>query len=103
MTGLQPLVVWASLIPAGMLLLAITGRWPYGFFILLRWVVSGCALYVATAAHHQKSSGWMWIMVGIAVLFNPLIPIHLRRDTWQVIDFVAAAVFVGAGVALRRK
>lgn len=103
MTGLRPPVVWASLIPAGMLLLAITGRWPYGFFILLRWVVSGCALYLATAAHHEKASGWMWIMVGIAVLFNPFVPIYLRREMWQVIDLVAAGVFVGAGFTLKRR
>ena len=86
-----------------MLLLAIVGRWPYGFFILLRWVVTGCAAYLADTAHKQQSQGWMLTMVAIAVLFNPLVPIYLHRDMWQAIDFAAAMVFVGAGFELRRK
>jgi len=43
----------------------------------------------------------MWAMIGILVLFNPLMPIHLRRHTWQIIDLLAAGVFVAAAFALR--
>jgi arginine exporter protein ArgO len=45
--------------------------------------------------------GWMWVMIGILVLFNPLVPILLRRHTWQIIDLVAAGVFVVVAFALR--
>ena len=43
----------------------------------------------------------MWTMIGILVLFNPLVPIHLRRDTWRIIDLLVAGVFGAAAVALR--
>ena len=36
--------------------------------------------------HKQNAVGWMWAMIGILVLFNPLVPIHLRRDTWRLAD-----------------
>ena len=94
-------VMVISLVPAGMLLLTLSGRWRYGFFILLRWVVSGGAALLALVAHDQDLSGWMWMMVGILVLFNPFLPMHLRRDTWRVLDLLAAGIFVGAALKLQ--
>lgn len=91
-----------SLLPAGMLLMTLGGRWRYGFFILLRWVVCVGAALLASMAHDQDSPGWMWVMVGILILFNPFVPLHLRRDTWRVLDLLAAGIFVGAALTLQR-
>lgn len=30
----------------------------------------------------------------IAVFFNPIIPIHFKRDTWQLIDLIVAVLFI---------
>jgi hypothetical protein len=30
----------------------------------------------------------------IAVLFNPVIPIHLNRDNWTTIDVTVAVIFL---------
>ena len=38
----------------------------------------------------------------IAVLFNPLIPIHLSREIWQPIDVVCATLFVVIAVVLKQ-
>ncbi len=94
-------VYLASLIPAAMLLLAFSGH-RHGSFLLLRLVVSIGAALLALTTHKQKTMGWMWVMIGSLVLFNPLVPIHLRRHTWQVIDLVAAG-FVAAAFALRSR
>ena len=67
-----------SLIPAGMLLLAFSGH-RRGSFLLLRLVVSIGAAHLALFAHKQNAGAWMWAMIGILVLFNPLVRIHLRR------------------------
>jgi len=32
-------------------------------------------------------------MVGMALLFNPLVPVGLSRDTWVILDLAAAVVF----------
>ncbi len=89
-----------ALIPAGMLLLTLSGRWRYSVFILLRWVVSGGAALLALVAHEEEASGWMWVMVGVLIVFNPFVPIHLRRDTWRILDLLAAGIFVGAALTL---
>ncbi len=85
----------ASLIAIVMLLLAIpSGIWPYGYYILLRWVVTGTALFVLWTAYELKKTAWLWIMGITALLFNPIAPIHLDKDTWVVLDFIVAGIFL---------
>jgi len=84
-----------SVIAIGMLLLAIpSGIWPYGYYILLRWVVTGAALFVLWTSYELKKQAWVWIMGITALLFNPIAPIHLDKETWVVIDFIVAGVFL---------
>jgi len=30
----------------------------------------------------------------VAVLFNPVVPVHLPEQTWRIIDLVIAAAFI---------
>jgi len=84
------------------LLLAIPGGfWPYGYFVLLRWVVTGIALFNLWTAYNLQKMGWVWIMGGVALLFNPIIPIHLDKITWQFIDFGVAVIFLSAVFKVR--
>ena len=83
----------AAVISVFMLLLAIP-RLPYGYYILLRWVVSAAALFSAWAAYECKRKFWVFVMGGIAILFNPVIPVHLLKETWIAIDFIVAVVFL---------
>ena len=72
------------------LLLAIGGKFPYGFYTLLRLVVCGTTVYLTWLAYDSSKQGWVWSFGFLAVLFNPLIPIHLDRGSWVVIDFFVA-------------
>ena len=46
---------------------------------------------------------WATYLFGfIAVLFNPLIPIHLSRELWQPIDAICALLFIIVAVAIKR-
>lgn len=83
----------AAAISVFMLFLAIS-RLPYGYYIFLRWVVSVTALFSAWAAYECRRKPWVFVMGGIAILFNPIIPVHLPKETWIVIDPVAAIVFL---------
>ena len=60
-----------SLIPAGMLLLAYSGH-RRGSFLFLRLVVSLGAALLTLIAHKQHAAGWMWGMLAILGLCNPL-------------------------------
>lgn len=76
------------------LLLWALDRHPYGYYTLLRFVVCGVSAYGAYfSSEIIIRKGWAWIFGIIAILFNPIIPIHLDRGTWAVIDVIVAAVF----------
>ena len=95
---------WIPLVvSSAMLLMALGGDWPYGFYQLLRIVVTVTALYVVvqTLNHRQY---WSWIMGSIAILFNPILPISFSQEEWQPIDFGVAVVFLIALIqTLRRR
>ena len=86
-----------SIVAIVVLFLAIpSGFWPYGYFVLLRWVVAGVALLNLWAAYNLRQMGWVWIMGSIAILFNPILPIYLSKGMWVAIDLVVALVFFAA-------
>ena len=91
----------ARIASAIMLFLAL-GKFPYGYYTLLRFVVCGttaCGAYLAST--EQKKPAWAWTFGIIAVLFNPFIPIHLSRDIWAVIDIAVALLLVVSLLFLR--
>jgi len=76
-----------------LLLIAIFPIKEYSYFILLRWVVRFSAIYVGYFLFQEKRNNWVWMMGIIAVVFNPIEPVHLNKGLWQVIDFVVAGIF----------
>jgi hypothetical protein len=51
----------------------------------------------------MRKTLWVWVMGGILILFNPFVPVHLRRSDWLPIDFVAAVVFVVSLATIRER
>ncbi len=87
----------ASMVAVLALLLAIpSGVWPYGYYVLLRWIITGVALFILSIANELEKEEWVKIMAGIAVLFNPILPIHLDKETWVIIDFIVAILFLAS-------
>ena len=76
------------------LLLALLDVWPYGFYTFLRLVVCGSAIYLALHAASIRKTRWVWLMSGTALLFNPLIPVFLPQFDWEVLDVIAAVIFL---------
>ncbi len=73
---------------------------PYSYYQFLRWIVLGVGSYSAYLAYNSGRKIWMVIFGGIALLFNPIIPFYLSRNTWQMIDVVVAILFI---IALFKK
>jgi hypothetical protein len=69
-----------------------TDSLPYAYFQVLRLVVCGAACFGAFT--FKQRQGWLWMMVIIAVLFNPLLPVRLDRGVWQVIDLATGIIFL---------
>ena len=72
------------------LILAVFGSFPYGFYTLLRFVVTIFCGYVAYLLYKVfEGKNYLYVLYGfLAILFNPVIPIHLDREIWQVIDVI---------------
>jgi hypothetical protein len=91
-----------GLIVAGVMLLLALLAWPYGYYILLRWVVAGAAGYAAWWAFRHSKFIWPWPLGALAILFNPIAPFHMTRADWQVFDLIGAALSLLAAFALGR-
>jgi len=77
-----------------MLLLAISTFWAYGYYVLLRWIVTISAVFLLSLAYESKKTFWLFSMGIVAILFNPIIPVYLDKETWVVIDFIIAIIFL---------
>jgi hypothetical protein len=87
---------------AALMLLGTLAQWPYGYYQLLRLVVCGVAVYIAFTAYGWQKMWAVWLFGFIALLFNPLIPIHLSRELWQPIDVICALLFAVVVFILRK-
>ena len=80
------------LIVIAMLLLGILD-FPYAYYTLLRIVVTVVSAFAAFNAFDKGHQPWIIIFGAVAILFNPIIPIYLDKDTWVVIDLIVAGLF----------
>ena len=83
---------WFTVVAGIMLLLAIPSIFPYGYYQVLRWVVVCVAGYNAYIAYESKNNTWAIIMGAIAILFNPIFPIFLSKETWVILDLITSIV-----------
>lgn len=80
-------------IASAFLFISVIPGLPYGYYQLLRWLVCGSACYGALQAHEQNQQYWKCVFIGLAVIFNPILPIHLSRELWLPIDIASSIVF----------
>jgi len=66
-------------------------------FKVLRWIVAVTATVAAwrmrKSAESKREQVQLSALIGIAVIFNPLLPFYFERETWIFIDFAAAGIF----------
>lgn len=93
--------VWV--VPAGLLVFALVPL-PYGFYILLRLIVCVVSVWLAYVQwkHDDAISGWVVVLVIIALVYNPIIVVHLTREVWTIINLVTSLVLIGHLRFLRR-
>jgi hypothetical protein len=102
LTKIKVAAILLHFLPAGMLVLAIA-RWPYGYYLLLRVVVLVAALLLAGLIYQRAKTFTIWIglFAVIAIVFNPIVLLHLTRGVWSILNVAAAALFVGHFVVVR--
>lgn len=95
-TALIPSILVVIALLAGVALIATDG------FTVIRFVVSIFALIIAVFAVQARQWWWIIGLAPIAVLWNPVIPIDIgNEDVWLGLQYVAALVFIAAGVLIK--
>ena len=65
-------------------------KWPYGYYMFVRFVaLIGFAL-LAYNSHEQGYKNEMLIYIGLALLFQPFFKVILGRTLWNIVDVVVA-------------
>ncbi len=67
---------------------------PYGYYKILRIIVSIAALILLYYELARKKYFWFIYLFLILIFFNPLIPIYLDKSTWQILDPLAGLYFL---------
>lgn len=67
---------------------------PYGYFQLLRIIVTGYCAWVAYGQFVRNGAAFGWTFAAVAILYNPLFKIHLERDVHEVLNLITAALVV---------
>jgi len=87
--------IWIPQAIAGVMLLwALNPENPYGYYILLRWVCCAAFTHLALKAHAQEKERWVWVLGVTAVIYNPIIRIHLTREVWSAVNVATLIVAV---------
>jgi hypothetical protein len=66
---------------------------PYSYYTVLRWLTCSAAVVLVWRGLIQGLK-WAWALVPLAILFNPIAPIHFSREIWQTLDIAAAVAMV---------
>jgi len=90
------------LIPAIMSVIGLA-HLPYGYYQLLRLVITGTAAYLAWRGFERGDWSIPAIFALVALLFNPLFPVHFEREQWAVVNVGVAALYLAAFILHRRQ
>jgi hypothetical protein len=96
--GLRPttdIPTWVWALPGGALLLA-TLPLPYGYYTLLRLLITGISAFLAHREFTLNGGShnlWVWALGGLALLYNPIIPFYSTKDLWIMLNLISAAIF----------
>lgn len=70
-------------------------------YLLIQFIVAILALIVAVFAWQARQWWWLIVLVPIAVVWNPVLPVELERELLLGLHYVAAIVFIAAGILIR--
>jgi hypothetical protein len=66
---------------------------PYGYYMLLRLFFCGVSLYLLSRVHRIRDAE-KWVLAGLAVLYNPLVPIELgSKPLWSIVNIGTVVYF----------
>jgi len=86
-----------------MLLWALNPENPYGYYVLLRVVLCAVCAFLAFRALEIGGDAWVWILGVTAVIYNPIVRIHLTREIWSLLNIATIVLLAVTCWALRNR
>lgn len=81
------------LVLAAMLLLCLAPM-PYGYFMLVRFVMMVVFGWMANQYYQKGHQGLTWAFGALALLFQPFVKIALGRVVWNIVDVAVAILLI---------
>ena len=78
---------------ATMLLLCLAPM-PYGYFMLVRFVMMVACGWMAYQYYQRNKTVATWVFGILAMLFQPMYKIALGRTVWNIVDVIVAIFFI---------
>jgi hypothetical protein len=92
--------MWLPQLVVCVLLLIAMGRNPSEYYEFLRWIVCGVFFFLAHHSYEHKKTPWIWICATVAIIYNPLIPFYLERETWLLFNKATIAIAITSAFML---
>ncbi len=93
--ALAPAVIAAVCLLVGSVLIGADA------YVAVLYVVSILALIVAVFAWQARHWWWLAGLLPIAIAWNPVFPLQFDGDLWRGAHYIAALVFIAAGILIR--
>jgi hypothetical protein len=77
-----------------LMVLAILGGLPYGFYTFLRITIFSISIYIVIILIKSDLLEFAWAYGFVGLLFNPLMPFHLGRSVWLTVELMTLVFFV---------
>jgi hypothetical protein len=84
----------AASVSALLLFFSLLPIWPWGYQILLRYVVGITAVLLVVRAEERKARNWTILWIAVAILFNPIVPVRLPLTVDQGLSLICGVLFL---------
>ena len=91
-----------AIVVSVLFLLFSFGSWPYGYYTLLRISVTVTGLILWHVYSNNLRTDWSYFYIGVAILFNPIVPFPLGREVWSLVDLVVLPPLVFSLLTIKR-
>lgn len=81
-------------IVSAVLLWALYPKNPYAYYILLRWICCGIFGYLTVHALEKERRGWAWTLGVTALIYNPILRVHLTRELWSIVNIATMGIAI---------
>ena len=85
-----------TFIPAAssLMVLVALAPMPYGYYTLLRLGLCLACVYYVSQGQPSLAVGHRFVLGGLAVLYNPVIPVHLgSKPLWTLVNLATVVYF----------